>query len=146
MLDTKVLARRNCNECGASGRLATRELCGCVYAKMFRECLKTYRLCREQQFAKSTSTVVELINGMPFCSRPSEEYIVDFERICKRTCAPGELRVLRSLFSVMYDRSPSEAFAARLGKAIYEIKPYSLYPPASYFNPAIMRVAVDEEV
>jgi hypothetical protein len=45
-----------------------------------------------------------------------------------------------------YERSPSDAMAARLGKAIYEIKPYSLYPPSSYFNPAIMVVSEEDAV
>lgn len=145
MKDIRDLAKRNCNGCGGSGRHANRGLCSCVHAAMFTACAQTFRMCKEQQAAYSTSTVVELINGMPYCSRPSEEYIVDFERICSRACnGPGEARIFR-MFLLDDSRTLSPAIQARLGKALYEIKPYALYPPNSYFNPAILVVAQEEE-
>lgn len=144
MKDIRDLAKRNCRECGATGKLANRDICSCVHAKMFSECLQTYRMCREQQAAYSTSTVVELINGMPYCSRPSEEYIVDFERICAKTCTgPGQLSVFKSLL-LDSSRNLSGPLQAQFGKALSEIRPYALYPPSSYFNPAILIVVQQE--
>lgn len=166
MTDYSTIARKKCHDCLGTGHPDPEKnmVCGCVYRRMFRECLNRYHACRSRQ-ASFSSDVLEEIKHV-LCSRPHEDYIVDFERVCTKALGKDASRLAAFeclLFEVeqrerlAYGITSHELISLRsgvplktvpgllvdlstfLGRVLHEVQPYPLYPTKHYFGVPIKR-------
>lgn len=128
--------------------------CGCVNHKKFFHCLDHYEKCRTSQHNKLAGCVKKEIPSVLY-SRPTEEYITDFESTCLRALKNETNRKIFKAFCVDAMTTKQTAQAVRLplgililrgrriwsflGKTLAAVKPYPLYPPAAYANHPIKR-------
>jgi hypothetical protein len=124
----KKMARPHCQDCAGFG-INDKLICACAFRRIFKRCLNEYHHKKSAQ-ASLHSVVQEEIKGR-LCSRPVEEYIADFEMVCRRAA-----RELGTAYEILLDQylvgdlplSPvmQEQLTARLGEALCATQPYSL--------------------
>jgi len=117
--------------------------CFCEKRKVFRQCLAKWVECTGLQASRNTSVTVE---SPTLCSRKHEEYVADFELVCRRALEPlddpndaGILRKLKGALDALKADMKLTDWRLRaqveltIGEAILNQKPYSVYPPSTYF-------------
>lgn len=165
-MDYSLIAVKRCRECYGTGHPDEdkKTVCGCVYRRMFRECLTHYHSCRSRQASLSSDVTEEIKHKL--CSRPHEDYIIDFERVCEKALStPAHIASFRCLLMEIAASSKRAAYGITsheiisreahipmaavpeflvamttyLGRILHELKPYPLYPVKHYFGFPIKR-------
>lgn len=154
--ETIGLASVSCVFCRGLGLRKTpvREVtkpCGCVFRAIFRACFVRYRHCVEKAGTASGLTYdqSEGPTGHRLWGRRNEEYIADFELVCRRSLGREEYDVFHwhfiqgadwkyciekigidkgSFFHRVY------LLQEKLGRVFRELRPYALFPLDEYFS------------
>lgn len=158
-----ALARQNCAVChgsGRTGKIVSPQVCNCVLRAVFRICWHKWS---ELSTADRSLSRVQMENVLqrgnrrrPTYGRKWEEYIADFELLCRRTLAdnPPELMIFDLHFirgiewHKAVPRLRGEGFAmdrgqffhvvyrimSKLGGVLRTTQPYGLYPVDEYFS------------
>lgn len=95
----RTLAAINCPQCNGSGQIKT-GACDCACRSIFVEGHTRYQSYRSRQASLKTK-VIEEIKGV-LCSRPQEDYLADFEIVCRRAIAGALTPKHRLLFDIFY--------------------------------------------
>lgn len=154
--ETIGLASASCVFCRGLGLRATpkRELtkpCGCVFRSIFRACYNRFRRCTEKTGRISTVTHdrSEGPVGLRFWGRKNEEYIADFQLICRRTLDEKEHDLFKWHFIYGADWKfcvkklgieKGDFFHSvyniqeKLGRVFREVRPHALFPLDEYFG------------
>jgi hypothetical protein len=155
------LAKASCKLCQGSGiwtteRRGRESPCNCVYRAIFRACYNRFRECG----AGSRIGMVHLEfsrgpEGRHTFSRKREEYMADFCLVSRRVLDDFEHKIFRYHYllgadwrlctrQLKMDRGNFFHMVYRiqqkLGKALAELSPYSLYPVADYFAASLATV------
>lgn len=158
--ETIGLASASCVFCRGLGlrktpvREATRP-CGCVFRAIFRACFARYRHCIERAGRSSQMTLENLQGplGYRVWGRRNEEYVADFELVCRRSLSGEELDVFEYHFlqgldwkqcvdklgvdkGVFFHRV--YGVQEKLGRVFRELRPYALFPLDEYFSTVAM--------
>lgn len=124
--------------------------CGCVFRAIFRACFVRYRHCIEKAGVSSALTLdhAEGPIGHRLWGRRNEEYIADFELVCRRSLNEDEFAVLKTHFLEGADWKYCIAklgidkgsffhrvytVQEKLGRVFRELRPYALFPLDEYF-------------
>jgi predicted DNA-binding protein (UPF0251 family) len=133
-----------------------------VLRAVFRICWRSWREQMENQDALRTSSAFTKLGPGSGCrtrlswSRPSEEYLADFQSIARRALSSAEQRLFRMhvLEGAEWPQCAPRLGLSRgnfyhsvyriqekLGRAFMETQPYGIFPPAAYF--AVIKGTVD---
>jgi hypothetical protein len=140
--DTLGIAAPDCIRCHGlgleDGRLESTQPCPCVLRAIFRTCCAKFRELAIQPRLRAIGW-----------ARRDEEYMADFVRIAKRTLDEEPHRVFRTHFllgaseNLCIERLALDRGAffhavhqieQRVGRALREAQPHSLYPIDEYFR------------
>jgi hypothetical protein len=158
--DLLSLARLSCACCGGEGLKKGKKgqmiPCHCVLRAVFRACYARFRFCAQKEKYMSRVSF-DHFGGrdrrMMWC-RKDEEYVADFHLISRRLLDPAHYRIFSYHFllgadwklccrRLRLDRGRFFHAVYRiqeiLGRAFYEVEPYSLFPPREYFITRIRR-------
>lgn len=145
--EARCLSSEVCAKCKGSG-MRIRGVCGCVLKRIFRICFRQFAVCVE---ARNECWSPASYNGRGAWDRKNEEFIADFLLVAKRTLTVEEHRIFRFHFLLGGDWNlccrklkldKGNYFHAiyriemKLGRAFRTLKPYGLFPPATYFTRA----------
>jgi len=127
------------------------KVCGCVFRAIFRACFVRYWHCVEKAGVTSNLTLdhAEGPTGHRLWGRRNEEYIADFELVCRRTLNHDEHEVFKWHFlqgadwkfcieklgidkGTFFHRVYS--VQEKLGRVFRELRPYALFPLDEYFS------------
>jgi len=125
--------------------------CGCVFRAIFRACFVRYRHCIEKSGTSSCLTYdkSEGPTGHRFYGRRNEEYIADFELVCRRSLSQEEYDVFNWHFiqgadwkycieKVGIDKGMFfhrvYVLQEKLGRVFRELRPYAMFPLDEYFS------------
>ncbi len=100
----------------------------------FRQCRTKWEMCRRA----IDMGISRLSQDSPsLCSRKMEEYVADFERICKKALTSDVQR--RALMRALHNDLPIGLEMTELmGAALIAVEPYKIFPPDDYFRIPIM--------
>jgi hypothetical protein len=162
--ETIGLASASCVFCRGLGLRRTpvrgkEKPCGCVFRAIFRACFTRYRHCCGKAGVTSTLTLdtVQGPRGYRTWGRRNEEYIADFELVCKRTLDQEEYEVFEWHFlkgadwKVCIEKIGLDKgtffhrvyiVQEKLGRVFRELQPHSLFPLDEYFGGAPVRKVV----
>jgi hypothetical protein len=122
-----------------------------VFRAIFRSCFIRYRHCQEKAGVTSAITYdhSEGPRGHRVYGRRNEEFIADFELVCRRSLNELEYRVFKMHFLEGADwRQCTERLSIdkgeffhevyklqeKLGRVFRELRPYALFPLDEYFS------------
>ena len=125
--------------------------CGCVFRAIFRACFVRYKTCVERAGVTSNLTLdhSEGPTGHRLWGRRNEEYIADFELVCRRSLNHDEFEVFQWHFlqgadwKVCIEKIGIDKgmffhrvylLQEKLGRVFRELKPYALFPLDEYFS------------
>jgi len=159
--ETIGLASASCVFCRGLGLRKTpvkeeAKPCGCVFRAIFRACFVRYRHCSEKAGVTSSLTLdhSEGPKGNRLYGRRNEEYIADFELVCRRSLNQDEYEVFKWHFlqgadwklcieKIGIDKGTFfhrvYLLQEKLGRVFRELQPYSLFPLDEYFSGVKMR-------
>jgi len=159
--ETIGLASASCVFCRGLGLRKTpikeeSKPCGCVFRAIFRACFVRYRHCVEKAGVTSCMTLdhAEGPTGHRFWGRRNEEYIADFELVCRRSLNREEFEVFQWHFlqgadwkfcigKIGIDKGTFfhnvYCLQEKLGRVFRELRPYALFPLDEYFSGIKMR-------
>ncbi len=141
------LASRNCARCNGEGT-RSRVICNCVWRNVFRECLKKYHNLEHAGTVTRRGASAEMLET---------DYRVDFASICRKALSDLKQRMIWEWYFVadlsepecirIVNRKQQDAslhrrnfyhlaykVEARCGKALWETRPYALFPLREYFD------------
>lgn len=150
------MASASCVFCRGLGLRSTskREFtkpCGCVFRSIFRACYNRFRRCTEKTGRISSVTLdrSEGPVGLRFWGRKNEEFIADFQLICRRSLNQKEHELFQWHFLYGADWKlcvqklsidKGEFFhrvysvQEKLGRVFREVRPHALFPLDEYFG------------
>jgi predicted DNA-binding protein (UPF0251 family) len=159
--ETIGLASASCVFCRGLGLRKTpvkedTKPCGCVFRAIFRACFVRYRHCVEKAGVTSNLTLdhADGPKGHRLWGRRNEEYIADFELVCRRSLNHDEYEVFRWHFlqgadwkfcihQIGIDKGTFfhrvYTLQEKLGRVLRELRPYALFPLDEYFSGIKMR-------
>lgn len=154
--ETIGLASASCVFCRGLGLRKTpvkgeSRVCGCVLRAIFRSCFIRYRHCQEKAGVTSAITYDHSAGprGHRVYGRRNEEFIADFELVCRRSLNELEYKVLKMHFMEGADwKQCTERLSLdkgeffhevykvqeKLGRVFRELRPYALFPLDEYFS------------
>lgn len=163
--ETIGLASASCVFCRGLGLRKTpvrgkEKPCGCVFRAIFRACFSRYRHCCEKAGVTSNLTLdrAEGPTGHRVWGRRNEEYIADFELVCKRSLDKDEYEVFQWHFmkgadwKVCIEKIGLDkgtffhrvyVVQEKLGRVFRELEPYALFPLDEYFSGPRVRKVVE---
>ncbi len=133
--------------------------CTCVFRAIFRACHARYRHCIQKAGISSNLTLdrAEGPKGFRVWGRRNEEYIADFELVCKRSLSEAEYSLCYWHFVRGEDWKECTAklgidkgtffhrvytVQEKLGRIFRELTPYALFPLDEYFSGTMKTAAV----
>lgn len=159
--ETIGLASASCVFCRGLGLRKTpvkeeSKPCGCVFRAIFRACFARYRHCVEKAGVTSNLTLdhSQGPTGHRLYGRRNEEYLADFELVCRRSLNKEEYDVFHWHFlqgadwkycieKIGIDKGAFfhrlYAVQEKLGRVFRELQPYPLFPLDEYFSGIKMR-------
>lgn len=134
----ETIATKDSTKCDKCGQNLSDRACRCIVRGVFQACLRKWEECKTRQMHTGTSITVE---SPSLVSRRTEEYIADFELVCRRGLEPFELMLFKRALRGRVGRDEStKILELKLGQRILEMKPYSLYPTIDYFGRPVLTV------
>lgn len=125
--------------------------CGCVFRAIFRACFLRYRHCMERAGMASAMSLdkPQGPTGHRVWGRRNEEYLADFELVCRRSLNKEEFDVFQAHFlqgadwkqcieRIGIDKGTFfhrvYTVQEKLGRVFRELRPYALFPLDEYFS------------